>query len=188
MGALLHDAGKPYARSMDENGRIRFLDHERAGSQIAKGALQRLRFSRAEARLVEVIVRCHMRPLTLASQDRVSARAVYRFFRDAGDAGVDTLLLALADHVATYAVQTGGSGWKSLVGLVTRMLAYYWERDRRQAQVPLLVDGHDLLNELGLQPGPHVGQLLEAVREAQAIGQVRTREGAMALAKSLIES
>ncbi|NIV35042.1 MAG: HD domain-containing protein [Anaerolineae bacterium] len=116
MAALLHDVGKAGARSVDGDERIRFLGHEQAGSRVAGLSLQRLRFSSAEARLVETIVRCHMRPLTLASQDRVSTRALYRFFRDAGDAGVDVLLLSLADHLATYAVPSGGSGWQPLVG------------------------------------------------------------------------
>jgi hypothetical protein len=187
MAALLHDAGKPGARSVDEDGRIRFLGHEKAGSKIASQALQRLRFSRAEAQLVKAIVCNHMRPLTLASQDRISARAVYRFFRDTGDAGVDVLLLALADHLATHAVQTRGSGWQPLVDLVTRMLTYYWGRDLGPAQAPPLVDGHDLLQDFGLEPGPQVGELLEAVREAQAIGKVRTREEAMELLRGLIE-
>jgi hypothetical protein len=150
-------------------------------------SLRRLRFSGAEARLVETIVRNHMRPLTLASQDCVSTRAVYRFFRDAGEAGVDTLLLALADHLATHAVQTGGSGWQPLVGLVVQMLAYYWERQPGRAQSPPLLDGRDLLQSFGLEPGPQIGRLLGAVREAQAIGQVRTRDEAIELVKGLIE-
>ena len=150
-------------------------------------SLRRLRFSGAEARMVETIVRNHMRPLTLLSQDRVSTRAVYRFFRDAGDAGVDVLFLALADHLATHAVETGGSGWQRLMGLVVRMLTYHWERQTEQAQAPLLVDGRILQQSFELEPGPQIGRLLEAVREAQAIGQVRTRDEAMELVRGLIE-
>ena len=141
----------------------------------------------AEVRLVETIVRHHMRRLTLASQDRVSSRAVYRFFRDAGDAGVDTLMLALADHLSTYAFQIEGRNWRRLVGLTTQMLGYYWDRETERAKAPPLVDGRDLLGEFGLQPGPQIGRLLEAVREAQAVGDVRTRSEALDLVRGLIE-
>ena len=187
MAALLHDVGKAVARTVDEDGRIRFLGHETVGSRIAGEVLQRLRFSSVEVRLTEIIVRNHMRPLTLASQDSVSSRALYRFFRDTQDAGIDILLHALADHLATYAFETEGSGWQRLVALVTQMLAYYWDREAVWANPPPLVDGRDLLRDFGLRPGPQIGRLLEAVREAQAIGEVRTRSEALALVRSLLE-
>ena len=187
MAALLHDVGKAGAGTVDEEGRLRFLGHETAGSQIVYQVLQRLRFSGAEARLAEIIVRNHMRPLTLARQDRVSARAVYRFFRDTGDAGVDILLFALADHLSTYAFEVEETGWLRLVGLVTRMLGYHWDREAERMKAPPLVNGHDLLDSLGLEPGKQIGRLLEAVREAQAVGEVHTRGEAMELVRSLIE-
>lgn len=187
MTALLHDVGKSEACSVDKQGIVRFFGHEVTGSRIAGEALQRLRFSGAETRLAELVVRNHMRPLTLARQARVSARAAYRFFRDTGDAGVDVLLLALADHLATYAPEIEGSGWQRLVHLVTRMLAYYWDREAESAKAPALMDGRDLLERFELEPGPQIGKLLEAVREAQAVGEIRTRSEAMALVRNLIK-
>jgi hypothetical protein len=38
--------------------------------------------------------------------------------------------------------------------------------------------------ELNLSPGPLVGRLLETVREAQAAGEISTREEALALARA----
>ena len=183
LAALLHDVGKPAAETVDETGRIRFLGHHKAGTRLAVEALIRLRLSRVEVRLGETIVRHHMRPLQLAKQKRVSARAVYRFFRDTGDAGVEVLLHALADNRATYAPDAKDEQWPRLVDLVSRMLGDYWERQaQRVAPVPL-IGGSDLLREFDLQPGPQIGELLEAVREAQVSGEVHTREEAMALVR-----
>ncbi len=50
-----------------------------------------------------------------------------------------------------------------------------------------LVDGNDLIREFSLQPGPKLGKLLEAIREAQAAGEVSTREEALALARKRLE-
>ena len=186
MAVLLHDVGKPAARS-EEGGRIRFLGHEQIGSKMARGALERLRFSGAEARLAECIVRNHMRPLALANEGSVSSRAVYRFFRDTQDAGLDVVLHALADHLATHAFETHGSGWRKLVDLATRMLEYRLQRVNGPAKEPPLVNGRDLLRAFDLEPGPQIGVLLEAVREAQAVGEVGTRDEAMALVRSLLE-
>lgn len=186
MAALLHDVGKPAAFQIDQVGRVRFIGHENDGAQMAARVLHRLRFSSAEVQLAETIIRNHMRPLLLADQPGVTRRAVYRFFRATGDAGVDVLLHALADHRATMASEAGQQQWLRLLSVVVRMLEDYWEYDAERVNPPSLVNGHDLLSEFGLQPGPRFGDLLEAVREAQATGQVQTREEALMLIRSLV--
>jgi len=45
---------------------------------------------------------------------------------------------------------------------------------------PKLVDGHDLINIFDMSPGPKIGQILEAAREAQASGELTTRQEALA--------
>lgn len=187
LAALLHDSGKPGAAEVDGEGRTRFFGHEQDSARIAVPALRRLRFSGAEVRLAETVIRNHMRPLLLAEQSEVSRRAVYRFFRATSDAGVDTILHALADHRATHPPGTGERKWVRLVSLAARMLDDYWAYPTERVNPPMLINGHDLRLEFGLQPGPQIGILLEAVREGQAIGKLRTREDAMALVRSLLK-
>jgi acyl transferase domain-containing protein len=50
-----------------------------------------------------------------------------------------------------------------------------------------LVRGDELARELGIRPGPVLGELLEAVAEARFAGEVSTREEAVALARSQLE-
>jgi hypothetical protein len=161
--------------------RIRFIGHDQIGADLVEDALRRLRFSAAEVRLGKAITRHHLRPLLLASQESVSSRAVYRFYRDTEQAGVDVLIHALADQMATHAPGTGDDRRSSLLSLTARMLADYWERSAERVAPPELLNGHDLMHEFGLQSGPQIGELLEAVREAQVSGQVRTRDEALAL-------
>jgi poly(A) polymerase len=136
-------------------------------------------------RLGTAIVCHHMRPLQLAKQASVSSRAVYRFFRDTGEAGVDVLLHSLADDRAKCPPGVQDEHWVRLVALTARMLADHWERGPERVDPPPLLDGNDLRRELGLQPGPRIGMLLEAVREAQVSGEVGTREEALLLARSI---
>jgi len=188
MASLLHDVGKPLTRAVDENGRIRFLGHEDVGSRLAAHMLRDLRFSGIEVDLAASIVRHHMRPLTLAREEMVTPRAMYRFFRDTGEAGIDVLLHCLADHLATHAFEVEGSGWRQLVDMVTGMVANYWQQEGERTRPRALLSGRDLLEEFALEPGPQIGRLLEAVREAQAIGEVSTRAEAMALVSGLLGS
>lgn len=98
---LLHDIGKPATRTIDETGRMRFFGHSDVGADIAAGALRRLRFSAREVTMVRAMIEAHLRPVQMAQQGPPTRRAVYRFFRDTADAGIETLFLSLADHLGT---------------------------------------------------------------------------------------
>jgi len=187
LAALCHDLGKPLTCTEDEWGQLHFYGHERVGARIVGERLQQLRFSRAETEWVEGIVRAHLRPAHLAwAQERLTRRAVYRFFRDVGAGGIEVTLLALADHLATWGPKLEPDRWGRLLEVAETLVSHYFEQ-REEAIAPrLLVTGKDLIAELGMQPGPEIGRLLEALREAQAAGDVRTREEALALARRLV--
>jgi putative nucleotidyltransferase with HDIG domain len=184
--ALLHDLGKPATKSMDDEGKIHFFGHEEEGAEVVETILRRLRFGGSEVKLAKTVVANHMRPSLLAEQEVVTRRAVYRFFRDTGDAGVDTLLFYLADHLATWGPNLRMDRWRRRVDFVASMLADYYERSQKVIFPPKLINGHDLMEEFGLEEGPQIGQLLEAVREAQVEGEVKTREEALALVRGLL--
>lgn len=185
--ALLHDVGKPAARSVDPDGRVRFLRHEHVGSKMAARVMRRLRFGGREVRLVAGIVRHHIRPLLLGDASQVTRRAVYRFFRDAGSAGLDTLLFSLADYRATCGPTIRPEGWARRLDVAQLFLKRYFLQHSQVVTPPKLIDGNDLMRVLDLEPGRQIGLLLEAVREAQAAGLVATREEALTLAEGLLQ-
>jgi poly(A) polymerase len=183
LAGLLHDVGKPACHTTDEVGRVHFYGHAQRGAKTTKTVLERFRFSTVEATLAATMVTHHMRPLLLAAQESVSARAVYRFFRDTQDAGPATLLLALADHAATGASETADAEGARLSALAARMLGDYFERHQTHVSPLPFLSGHDLLDEFALEPGPIIGRLLELLREAQAVGEVCTRDEALDLVR-----
>jgi poly(A) polymerase len=187
LSALLHDTGKAAARTVDEEGRVRFIGHDKDGAQIVAAVLRRFRFSSAEVRVGHTIVRHHMRPLLLANQRSVSSRAIYRYFRATGKAGVETLVHALADHLATYRPDAADDQWPRLATLAARMLGDYWDRKAERIEPPRLVRGYDIMQECELQPGPQIGELLELVREAQVAEEIHSREEALDLIRGHLE-
>jgi tRNA nucleotidyltransferase/poly(A) polymerase len=191
--ALCHDWGKPATRAVEVDphsgqARTRFLGHEDVSAALAGDALRRLRFSEAEVRWVTTIVAGHMRPHHLAAAGQPSRRAVYRYFRDLGAAGVDTALLSLADLYATGAPEQDLSGWQRQLDLVVRLLDDYFNRPQEAVRPAPLIDGHDLQAALGLRPGRLIGQLLETVAEAQAAGELHSRDQALAYAAQMAEA
>ena len=145
---------------------------------MAADAVRRLRFAGDAVRLVETIVCHHLRPLQLAWRGETSRRAIHRFFRDAGDAGVEVVLLSLADHRATVGPNADDDRYPALVETARFLLdAYFNQLQTVVAPAPLLT-GRDLIQQFGIAEGPAVGRLLAAMREAQAIGAVNSREQA----------
>ncbi len=56
------------------------------------------------------------------------------------------------------------------------------------ATIDRLVTGHDLMEHFDMSPGPLVGMLLEQINEAQASGEIASREEAIALAEKTLKS
>lgn len=179
LAALLHDVAKPQTKALTEDGRTRFLGHGKEGAAVAADTLERLRFSGKEVKLVEVMVKHHLRPGQMSQEGLPTRRAIYRYFRDSGEAGIDILFLSLADHLATRGPNLNLAGWQEHARLVEYVLAQHAEQEKLVTPARL-VSGHDLINVFNMKPGPRMGQLLESVREAQASGEVATREEALA--------
>jgi len=180
LGGLLHDIAKPKTKFLDDTGRARFLGHTKEGAEMTATILERLRFSRSEIDLVESLVYHHLRPAQMTNEGLPTQRAIYRYFRDTGDVGIDILFLALADYLASRGPLVHMDTWRKICQLVNYILTEQ-EKQKDRVTPPKLVDGHDLMNSFGLTPGPLIGKLLATVHEAQASGEITTKEEALTL-------
>jgi len=174
-------------KSIDDTGRARFLGHTKQGAAMTANILERLRFSNREIRLVESLVYHHLRPVQMANEEFPTQRAIYRYFRDTGEVGIDILLLALADYLASRGPLVSMKDWGKHCQLINYILA---EHDKQQAKIlPVkLIDGHDIMDTFGLAPGPLIGKLLAMVNEAHASGELSTKEEALALVRRELSS
>jgi poly(A) polymerase len=186
--ALYHDVSKPETMTVEESGRIRFFDHDIKGAEVAVARSRTFNLSNDELERLRTIIRNHMRIHFFA--DRVvgekqmpSRRAIYRFFRDCGEAGIDLILLGLADVRATHVHALTVETWNAYLDVARILLENYWERPEEIIAPPRLLDGNELMKELNLKPGPIVGRLLELIRENQAAGNVNNREQALDFAR-----
>ncbi len=189
MAALYHDVAKPVTRLVEPGGRVRFFEHEQRGAWTVSERAQELRLSNDETGRLRTIIHGHLRPILLAQVEQgPSNRAVYHFFRDTGLAGVDICLLSLADVLATYGPDLPQDVWKRQLDVVRTLLEAWWEKPEERVSPPALINGTVLMHEFGLQPGPKIGQLLDAVREAQVTAQVHTRQQALDFVRQKLES
>ncbi len=100
--ALYHDVSKPETKTVDESGRIRFFDHDIKGAEVAAERARAFNLSNDEIERLHAIIKNHMRIHNFTNRlenekQPPSRKAIYRFFRDSDGAGVDLVLLGLAD-------------------------------------------------------------------------------------------
>ena len=156
--ALLHDIGKPDTR-VERAGDGTFYNHQFVGAELADRLLERLRFPAGERAAIVHLVREHMfdyRPMW-------SDAALRRWLRRVGpEAVADLFDLRIAD-VLGNGLKTGFPAYlEEMRERVERLLA---RRDALRV-TDLGVNGHDVMRELAIAPGPKVGEALNALLEA----------------------
>jgi len=184
---LLHDVGKGVTRTVEQNGRIRFFGHARAGAETARVITARLRFSTHDAKAIVHLVATHMR---LGEVDFASPRSIDRAVRRldlrVDDATQHTLVsaedaveLTLADFAATAHRHEA----PALRRVLEDALAASRERGTRRAVVSP-ISGFDIMRSFGLAEGPEVGVAKGAVEAAIENGDLAPDDikGAFAVA------
>jgi poly(A) polymerase len=167
--ALLHDIGKPrvFARTAD---RYTFHGHEHVGKEMAEKVGERLRLSNAETARLAWLVEKHQY-LADAPTMRASRLKPILVHPGIGE------LLAL--HRADALASGRGLGHVEFCERVLR------ETPPDELNPPPVLTGEDLI-AMGLTPGPNFKRLLDAVREAQLEGRVRTKEEAIEFVRQLL--
>jgi tRNA nucleotidyltransferase (CCA-adding enzyme) len=178
LGAVCHDLGKPGTTAF-LNGRIRSLDHEEAGVAPAIAVLDRLNVHSLQGydvrREVLGMVANHLKPGMFAvAQPPVGDGAFRRLAQK-----VDLELLA---RVARADCEGRGGGFDC--SAMDRFLVRARELGVEHAPPEPLVKGRHLV-EIGVAPGPALGEVLRQVYERQLDGTVADFDAAFALAREI---
>jgi poly(A) polymerase len=184
-GALFHDLGKPETRS-EGSGYVTFIGHDEVGARIIAGICRRLRVSRKLSTHLQGLALHHLRLGFLIHQRPLSRRAVYDYLVATEPVAADVSLLSVADRLAARGEGPLASSEmvEAHIDLARAMLrdALAWHRDG-PPRPPL--SGDDLARELGLQPGPELGRLLEELRAETFTGEISGRSEALERARQL---
>ncbi len=187
MALLLHDVGKPATRSEDAGGKVHFYGHGRRGAALADEICNRLKCSRTESDYIGTVVRQHNRPLflyLLQAHNRLSDRAVTRFFIHCADLAPDILIHAIADYAGKRTAP--GEGLERYIRFVESLLTQYFDTHIRLRAEPALLTGRDLIADFGLPPSPLFKKLLKKVETARLAGEIQDRQQALELVRTLL--
>ena len=168
--ALLHDVGKPRTSRTEPSGRIRFFGHEGVGARMAEEILRRLRFSNDDIGAIVACIANHMA------------------FKDAPQMRVSTLKRLLArttfgEELELHRIDCTASHGE--LDIHRFLVAKQAEFSQEEIKPKPLVTGHDL-QDLGIPPGPKMGELLNQLMDEQLEGKLADRESALARARQLV--
>ncbi len=187
LAAFFHDIAKPNCRFTDKDGLVRFFEHDRLSAELTGAILARFKANAEATRAVTLLVRRHMRFEALTQEDVPSDRARLRYLRATEPFSPEAILLSVADRMAVRGIRVTAADIEHHLEVARGMLDLAFAA-AEAVPLPRLVDGDDLMRELGLEPGPLVGRLLNHIREEQQLGNITTRGQALAAALELAKS
>ena len=166
---LLHDLGKPQCFTLDEQGVGHFHGHHRPSAEMAESICRRLRFDKAAAQRICLLVRYHDRPIPLTE------RAIRRAMNQLGVDGLRQLCaVKRSDNLAQHPDYRGR---QQEIDRGEAIMEELLAKDACFSLKQLAVNGQDMM-ALGLQ-GPAIGKMLQALLDAVMDGVVENERNAL---------
>ena len=186
LSVLFHDIGKPYTiKTPERDGveRIRFDGHDEVGAKVARETFARLRVSAppevgVDAERVVWMIAHHML-LVHGEPETLRPDTIEKYFFSPKWPSRNFLKLLYADGVAT--IGPDGLGMTERYDRIKERIAEIKQKtgSRGITLAKPLISGQDVMDALGLKPGPEVGKILEQVRSKQLTGVLKSKTDAL---------
>ena len=188
LSSILHDVGKPKTKTVEADGKIRFLTHAKLGGEIASSILKRLKFSNLGVNLIKNQVENHLRPSQISNPpEKPTLKAIRKFYKDTKDSSLDILYLNMADYIAAKGPKLSRKEWKDHcrnIEIIQNNESSYKKATNQRK----LLSGHDIMVGLCLKPGPLIGILIEEIEESRMEGLVSNKKEALELIRHRMTS
>lgn len=160
LAGLLHDIGKPDTQSAHPHrkGEFRFLDHDRVGALYVEGITKRLKLTNNDVSRITHLVKHHMRLMNVPQSDS----GIRKLIRDLGAENIEEFItFRRADMVDNPQKHVRIIEFDAECDRIRKVLASSPVLDSRG----LVVNGHDIIEHLGINGGPIVGKAIQFLTE-----------------------
>ena len=165
LAALLHDIGKPATREFHGNGKVSFHGHDHVGARMARTRLEELRYPKALVSDVCDLVYLHLR-FHGYGEAAWTDHAVRRYVRDAGTDLQLRRLNRLTRADVTTRNKVKARRLAQAMDELEERIALLQQQEEIGKIRPAL-DGRQIMEHLGLEPGPLVGRARQALLDAR---------------------
>jgi len=189
LAAIYHDIGKTKIPPKMKEGMSIFPDHAKTSAEVFKKICPHWALSKHECSFIQNLIASHTLPSDIQEIKPVDARkALHRFYRQYGKAGMLQGIFHMADILATYEEKLTQERWQRALQTSDSLLKCWYEQYSEIVDPPVLLNGEDLLRNFGLKKGKEIGRLLGKLLEAQAAGEVTNKQEAMKCIQNLINN
>ena len=184
LAGFLHDIGKFSTWTIEEDtGRHRFIKHDDIGAKLVVPILKKLVFSNKQIDYISCMIKNHIYPAALMTSPDVNEKAMMRYVRKMEDNSLDEIVLAKADRLSARGPAISDEMVENNINSLTRLQDFYLKVKDTLEPLPKLLDGNEVMKLLNIKPSPKLGEILDALHEAQISGDVITKEHAVEFVK-----
>ena len=186
LAGFLHDIGKYTTWTIEEDtGRHRFIKHDDVGAKMSVSLLKDLNFSNKQIDYISTIIKAHIYPSHVMAALEISDKIMMRFIRRMEMNSIDNIIIAMADRLSARGPEITDEIIDKNLNSLNQLLNFYINVRDNLKPLPKLLSGHDVMQELNIKPSPKLGQIMEALHDAQLSGEVTTKEQALKFIRNL---
>ncbi|MCX7845030.1 MAG: HD domain-containing protein [Dictyoglomaceae bacterium] len=171
---LIHDIGKGETFSKDNNGKVHYYGHERAGVLMVENIAERLRFSRKEEDFIKKLIKYHLYPFFIF-KDKKSNRS--KILNKLKEETIGLILLFIADQFSITPSQ-------ELLYFSQEIFDLYLKRK----EIKPLLSGEEIMKYFFLKPSSLIGKLKESLIQAQQEGIVKDKKEALEYLDNILKN
>lgn len=185
LAGFMHDIGKFSTWTIEEDtGRHRFIKHDDVGAKLAAPILKAMNLSNKQVNYVVSMIKNHIYPSQLMSAPEIDfsssagEKAMMRYIRKMDDNVIDNIILAKADRLSARGEAITEEMVANNLSNLDRLLAFYLRIRETLEPLPILLNGNDVMKLLNIKPSRELGEIMDALHEAQLSSEVTTKEEA----------
>lgn len=184
LAAFMHDIGK-FSTWTIEEGKHRFIKHDDVGAKMSVKILKDLHFSNKQIDYISSMIKYHIYPSHVMTSPQITEKIMMRYVRKMDTNAIDTIILAQADRLSARGPEITDQIVERNITSLNMLLKFYLEAKETLKPLPKLLSGNDVMQILNIKPSKRLGEIMDALHEAQISGDVITKEHAIEFVKNL---
>ncbi len=185
LAAFMHDIGK-FSTWTIEEGKHRFIKHDDVGSKMSVKILKDLHFSNKQIDYISSMIKYHIYPSHVMTSPQITEKIMMRYVRKMDTNSIDAIILAQADRLSARGPEITDQIVERNITSLNMLLRFYLEARETLKPLPKLLSGNDVMQILNIKPSKRLGEIMEALHEAQISGDVITKEHAIEFVKNMV--